>query len=465
MRVSVLIPTYNRKAFLAEALDSVREQTFTDVEVIVWDDGSTDGTPELLRSIPGIRYVLAPHKGVSYARNQLVALAQGEFIAFLDADDVWLPQKLEKQVAYLDEHPETLLVMTEAELFLDDSVSEPDARQKELLEAEYDYLLPSALIRREAFERFGTFNESFPKGEDSEWLLRLAVGGVSIEDAVHEVLYRYRIHGSNTTVEVDRTGREYLRTIAAAARANRRGAKDAGSGKGDASSAETLTVVIPAYNAEAYLAEAVSSVRAQELPEGIGGVEIIVIDEGSTDGTCALAKSLEADAVFEQQHLHAARARNLGIRNARGSLVMLLDADDVLADGAFMALCTPLVEDRSLRASFGMVEDFLSPELEPDQLAGVSPRAEAYGGIVPGAACFRREVFAREAAGPFDESLQSGETVAWLLRFRDRGLASTNVDDVTLKRRIHLTNTGRIAREAERRNYAALLRARLKKRG
>ena len=91
MRVSVLIPTYNRKAFLAEALDSVREQTFTDVEVIVWDDGSTDGTPELLRSIPGIRYVLAPHKGVSYARNQLVALAQGEFIAFLDADDVWLP--------------------------------------------------------------------------------------------------------------------------------------------------------------------------------------------------------------------------------------------------------------------------------------------------------------------------------------------------------------------------------------
>lgn len=458
MKVSVLIPTYNREAFLEAAIASVRAQNVRDYEIVIWDDGSTDSTPDVIRGLEDVRYVLAPHKGVAHARNQLVQLAQGEFIAFLDADDLWHPEKLARQLAYLEQHPESLLVASEAETFLDDSVDAPSERQRELLSADYDTLLPTTLIRREAFERFGLFNESLPTGEDTEWLVRLSVAGIRINERLPEKLYRYRIHDHNTMIDANQTIREYLKMIARAARLSRKKTVEG-------YSADVLSVIIPAYNAERYLAEAVASVRAQELPADIRHVELIVVDDGSTDGTLELARSLDADLVLSESHRNTASARNLGVRNATGDLIMFLDADDVLRQGAFEAVCTPLLEDPSLMACFGRLEDFLSPELEPAQVADVVLRAEPYGGVIPGAACFRRAVFAPGMLGPFDENLPHGESISWLLRFRDLGILSLNVETVLAGRRIHLSNTGRLEKEKEHRNYAAILRARLKKRG
>ena len=106
-RVSVVIPTYNRREYVQEAIDSVLAQSYTDYELIVVDDGSNDSTGEALHSRYGDRlaYEWRPNAGVSAARNRGLELARGEFIAFLDSDDVWLPQKLQQQVAFLDESP------------------------------------------------------------------------------------------------------------------------------------------------------------------------------------------------------------------------------------------------------------------------------------------------------------------------------------------------------------------------
>src|SRR5215831_9468158 len=111
--VSVVIPTYNNARFLPEALDSLLGQTYRDFELIVVDDGSTDDTLEVLKPYRHlIRYVRKENGGPASARNLGIRHASGELIAFQDADDIWLPDKLQLQVDYLREHPEVGLVFS-----------------------------------------------------------------------------------------------------------------------------------------------------------------------------------------------------------------------------------------------------------------------------------------------------------------------------------------------------------------
>lgn len=106
--VSVVIPAYNFATFLPETIVSVREQTHPRVETVVVDDGSTDETPHVLERLegPDLRWTRTPNRGVSAARNRAVELAEGDYIAFLDADDLWLPEKLERQVRILEGDPD-----------------------------------------------------------------------------------------------------------------------------------------------------------------------------------------------------------------------------------------------------------------------------------------------------------------------------------------------------------------------
>ncbi|HEY5957340.1 MAG TPA: glycosyltransferase family A protein, partial [Polyangiaceae bacterium] len=104
-KVTAVIPTYNRREYVQEAIDSIIAQTFRDYEIIVVDDGSTDGTREALPARYGerIRYLWQTNQGESAARNHALSLAMGQYIAFLDSDDLWLPDKLTKQVALLEQ--------------------------------------------------------------------------------------------------------------------------------------------------------------------------------------------------------------------------------------------------------------------------------------------------------------------------------------------------------------------------
>ena len=105
--VSVVIPVYNGDRYLAEAITSVLDQTYKNFELIVVDDGSTDGSAEIAKSYKqAVLYTFQPNGGLSKARNTGLALARGKYIAFLDHDDLWLPHKLARQVTYLDSHPD-----------------------------------------------------------------------------------------------------------------------------------------------------------------------------------------------------------------------------------------------------------------------------------------------------------------------------------------------------------------------
>ncbi len=181
--VSVIIPTYNRAAWVGEAAASVSAQTFRDYELMVVDDGSTDGTGEALASLGGRLKVLRleERRGVSAARNRGAAEARGEWLAFLDSDDLWLPEKLSQQMAYLKSHPECAICQTE-EIWIRNGVrvNPPKTHRK----AGGDIFLqslgrclvsPSAVVlRRRLFEELGGFDETLPAAEDYDLWLRIA---------------------------------------------------------------------------------------------------------------------------------------------------------------------------------------------------------------------------------------------------------------------------------------------------
>lgn len=217
-----------------------------------------------------------------------------------------------------------------------------------------------------------------------------------------------------------------------------------------------LSVIIPAYQAEKYIAQAVASVRQQNWP---GEIEIIVIDDGSADRTTEIAETLDVQVLRKSQG-GAASARNMGLRTAAGDLILLLDADDMLVSGSLDAMYNALA-DGETQAVFSMAEDFISPELTDAQKAELKPRPAAYGGVLPGCSLIRRQVF--DTIGLFDDTMRSGETVAWLMKLRDAGIKTAQIPNVTLRRRLHLTNTGRLHQKQEMANYAALLRKRMKK--
>jgi glycosyltransferase involved in cell wall biosynthesis len=180
--VSVIIPTYNRGWILAEAIESVLVQGFGDYELIVVDDGSTDRTGEMLRSYGDrLRTLRQANRGVSAARNAGTAAARGEWIAFLDSDDLWLPRKLERQVAFLEDRPDAEICQTEEVWIRDGRRVNPARKHRKtggmIFERSLELCLvsPSAvMLRRGLLEGLGGFDESLPACEDYDLWLRVS---------------------------------------------------------------------------------------------------------------------------------------------------------------------------------------------------------------------------------------------------------------------------------------------------
>jgi glycosyltransferase involved in cell wall biosynthesis len=184
--ISVIIPTYNRAQFLPQALDSVLEQTFQDLEIIVIDDCSTDHTPDVLRPYQSrIVYSRVPeNRGVAYARNLGLQRAQGDYIAFLDSDDFWKSEKLQKQRDFLKKCPEYSLVATQCLVkVIDDNFQTLEYVLKEEVHYELSYenifkrpfIMPSSLlVKKQCFQEIGLFDESLRVLEDIDMYLRMA---------------------------------------------------------------------------------------------------------------------------------------------------------------------------------------------------------------------------------------------------------------------------------------------------
>ena len=181
MRVSIVIPTYNRAGFVREAITSVLQQDYPDVDLIVVDDGSRDDTAAVVSGFgPAVRYLYQENRGVSAARNRGVAASTGGLIAFLDSDDLWLPSKVSAQVAYFEAHPDAQACHTD-EIWIRRGVRVNERRIHRkhggwqfLASLPRCLISPSAvMLRRTLWDRLGGFDETLPACEDYDLWLRL----------------------------------------------------------------------------------------------------------------------------------------------------------------------------------------------------------------------------------------------------------------------------------------------------
>jgi glycosyltransferase involved in cell wall biosynthesis len=197
--VSVIIPVYNGEAFLAEAISSVLAQNYEPLEIIVVDDGSTDGSAAVVKSYTDVRYIYQSNQGVASARNSGLSAAKGTFIAFLDADDTWPSRKLQIQVEYLREHPSVMFTISKINNFPDPGLNmEPQALQ---LILESDQIgLATIVARKAVFDQIGGFNPRYQVGEDLEWFTRAKDAGIPLV-ILPDVLLNRRIHNSNMSIK------------------------------------------------------------------------------------------------------------------------------------------------------------------------------------------------------------------------------------------------------------------------
>ena len=178
--VSVIIPTFNRAWCLFEAIDSVLAQTYPNYELIIIDDGSTDDTQKRLATRDGFAVISQQNQGVSAARNRGIRASKGELIAFLDSDDLWLPNKLAVQVKFFTQNPGAMICQTQEIWIRNGKRINPKNRHRKasgyFFERSLELCLvsPSAvMVKRELFDKLGHFDEHLPACEDYDLWLRI----------------------------------------------------------------------------------------------------------------------------------------------------------------------------------------------------------------------------------------------------------------------------------------------------
>ena len=197
--VSVIMPVYNGANFLAEAINNIQQQYYQSLELIIVDDGSVDETASIVAQYKAdIQYVYQPNRGPAAARNTALKLATGEFIAFLDVDDLWARNRLSSQINYLTTHPAVDIVQG----LIQDLELVRSAQKSLTFEAVsqpyYSVNLGSAIYRRRAFDSVGFFDETLRYNEDTDWFIRAWDNNVT-KIQLGEIALFYRKHQENMT--------------------------------------------------------------------------------------------------------------------------------------------------------------------------------------------------------------------------------------------------------------------------
>lgn len=222
--VSVIIPTYNRGYCVKEAIESVLSQTFQDFELIVVDDGSNDNTAEIISSYgERVKYVLQENAGVSEARNRGIREAQGKWLAFLDSDDLWVPEKLKIQIECVKRYTRAIAQMVDSLIELPSgeyistfklrrlwrSFFDQPFRERPLLDVlKAQYFTSSWLIKKEIAEAAGNFNARKRIYEDIDFLTRVALEGPFVNDCHECVLIKRRNKKELTLSDINRLNKK-----------------------------------------------------------------------------------------------------------------------------------------------------------------------------------------------------------------------------------------------------------------
>ena len=213
--VSCIIPVYNGQRFLAEAVDSIFAQTYRPIEVIVVDDGSTDGTARVAGDYPRpIVYIHQTNQGSPRARNRGIQAAKGDFIAFLDVDDLWRAQKLSVQMAKFDDQVELDFCVSHIRNFWMPELADEEARLGDHPKTQPlpGYISGTLLAKRSSFEKVGLFNSELDHGDSLDWFLRAREKG-AVGEVITEVLVDRRMHSGNISRLQEKQSRNEFLTI------------------------------------------------------------------------------------------------------------------------------------------------------------------------------------------------------------------------------------------------------------
>lgn len=202
--ISVIMPVYNGEKFVSQAIESILRQQYQSLQIIVVNDGSTDHSENILRQYEdSITYIEQENGGPPSARNRGLKEANGEYITFIDQDDIWHPDKLEIQLLEFEKH-ENLQIAIGFSLKL--PFSSPDDLNPESLKKRsiFNLLLGSSLIKKSAFEITGNFNKLMLVGDDTDWFIRARENQLPI--SVHrDLVFYHRLHENNFTKKTDRS--------------------------------------------------------------------------------------------------------------------------------------------------------------------------------------------------------------------------------------------------------------------
>lgn len=227
-----MVAVYNTAPYLAETLDSLLGQTFTDLEVVAIDDGSTDGSADILRQYaqrdPRLRFASRENRGIAVTRNEMLAMARGRLLAVNDSDDVSVPDRIAEQIKYMDAHPEIVCLGGDFEYM--DAVGrklttlrpprDDAAIQQMLMRGHASICNGVVMMRREAVERVGGYHPDYRFGQDVDMFLKL--GEVGKLANMPRTLGRIRLHGKSVS-ETKREEQRHFGRLACEAAAARRG--------------------------------------------------------------------------------------------------------------------------------------------------------------------------------------------------------------------------------------------------
>ncbi len=426
--LSVIMPAYNGAAFLREAVSSVSRTAYP-LELILVDDGSTDATKDIARSLKNsLTYIREEtNSGPSVARNVGLQAARGALISFLDADDLWADSHPGAALAYLDQHPEVDVVLGQIDYLIESATRAPATvpRSKPF----HSYQVGAAIVRRRVWEKVGGFDPAMRTGEDVDWFLRIREAGFAMAMRP-EVSLHYRLHAGNqpNLYERSRVG-----LLEACERAITRRRKTPVERENTQGHRPLVSVIVPAYNAAAFIAAAVESVLAQDYRP----LEIIVVNDGSTDDTAEIVRGFPHVILVEQARRGTGAALNAGIKIARGEFLAFLDADDLWSREKLTRQMQIFGEHEGLEAVFAHVKEFHDGNPEQD--------VREIPGWITGTLLITRAGFDR--VGPFVEAPSDPEGVEWYLRAIDQALRHEMLPEVLYRRRLHRTNRGIVDRD------------------
>lgn len=211
--VSVILIVKNGEKFISQAITSVLQQTLKPLEILVIDGNSTDKTETICKTFPEVTFIRQKDRGIPNAYNQGIETSKGKFISFISHDDIWKPDKLEKQINYMLEHPHIEFTITKAKFFLEAGYNLPTNFKKELLnKGVVAYIMETLVTRKTLFQKVGVFDTSYPTGEDLDWFSRVLDYNIPY-GIIQESLVLKRIHDKNSSLNYDEFNKLVLKLL------------------------------------------------------------------------------------------------------------------------------------------------------------------------------------------------------------------------------------------------------------